>query len=191
MRPETRSGRRASQNEFELRSFIDLLRARQVTRYLEIGARHGDTFFEIMMALPKGSKGVAVDLPGGMWGTDRSRGALEDACCDLRRRGYDVRCIFGDSRATGIRQLVMVEGPYDAALIDGDHRYEGVKADWENYARFAPLIAFHDIVGEGQAEKVHGNPVEVPRLWAELKAGYEHVEFVDEGSTMGIGVIFK
>lgn len=188
---ETRSGRRASQNEFELRSFIDLLRARQVTRYLEIGARHGDTFFEIMMALPKGSKGVAVDLPGGMWGTDKSRKHLEAACADLRGRGYDARCIFGDSRAAGIRQLVMVEGPYDAALIDGDHRYEGVKADWENYARYAPLIAFHDIVGEGQAEKVHGNPVEVPRLWAELKVEHEHVEFVDAGSAMGIGCIFR
>lgn len=191
MRPKTRSGRRASQNEFELRSFIDLLRARQVTRYLEIGARHGDTFFEIMMALPKGSKGIAVDLPGGMWGTDKSRGHLEEACRDLRRRGYDARCIFGDSKAAAIRQAVMVEGPYDAALIDGDHRYAGVKADWENYARFAPLIAFHDIVGHGEAEKVHGNAVEVPHLWAELKVEHEHVELVGEGSTMGIGVIFK
>lgn len=188
---ETRSGRRPSQNEFELRSFIALMQARQVTRYLEIGARHGDTFFEVMMSLPKGSKGVAVDLPGGRWGTDKSRRSLEDTCSDLRRRGYDVRCIFGDSTSTGIRQLVMVEGPYDAALIDGDHRYDGVKADWENYSQFAPLIAFHDIVGEGQAEKVHGNPVEVPRLWAELKAKHDHVEFVDDGSKMGIGCILK
>lgn len=186
----TRSGRRPSQNEFELRSFIDLMLARQVTRYLEIGARHGDTFFEVMTSLPKGSKGVAVDLPGGMWGTDKSRASLEDACSDLRRRGYDVRCIFGDSRSAGIRQIVMVEGPYDAALIDGDHRYAGVKADWENYARFASLVAFHDIVGEGQAEKVHGNLVEVPRLWAELKAEHETVEFVDAGSKMGIGCVF-
>lgn len=191
MRPETRSGRRASQNEFELRSFIDLMLARQVRSYLEIGARHGDTFFEIMTALPKGSKGVAVDLPGGMWGTNKSRTALEEACSALRSHGYDVRCVFGDSLSAGIRQIVMVEGPYDAALIDGDHRYEGVKADWENYGRFASLVAFHDIVGEGQAEKVHGNPVEVPRLWTELKAGHEHVEFVDEGSMMGIGCIFR
>ena len=188
---ETRSGRRASQNAYELGAFIDMLRARQVTRYLEIGARHGDTFYDVMRALPVGSKGVALDLPGGMWGTDKSRASLEDACSDLRRRGYDVRCIFGDSRSAGIRQIVMVEGPYDAILIDGDHRYAGVKADWQNYAQFAPLVAFHDIVGTGEKELVHGNPVEVPRLWAELKVEHEHVEFVDEGSTMGIGCIFR
>ena len=37
---QTFSGRNPSQNEFELRSFIALLRDRGVTRYLEIGARH-------------------------------------------------------------------------------------------------------------------------------------------------------
>jgi hypothetical protein len=188
---ETRSGRVASQNEFELRGFIELLRARRVSRYLEIGARHGDTFFEVMRALPRGAKGIAVDLPGGMWGTRKSRDHLEAACVELRHMGYDAHCLFGDSNSVGIRQLVMLDGPYEAALIDGDHRYEGVKADWENYARMAPIIAFHDIVGEGQAEKVHGNPVEVPRLWAELKAEHDHVEFVDAGSKMGIGCIFR
>ncbi len=191
MQLETRSGRNPSQNAFELRSFIDLLLARQVRRYLEIGARHGDTFFEVMMSLPKGSKGVAIDLPGGMWGTNKSRGALEDACNDLRRRGYDASCHFGDSRAPGIRQLAMINGPYDAILIDGDHRYAGVKADWENYGTMAPLVAFHDIVGWDQAEKVHGNKVEVPTLWAELRGGHDHVEIVDSGSAMGIGCIFR
>lgn len=191
MRPETRSGRRASQNAFEIGAFIDLLRARQVTRYLEIGARHGDTFFEVMLALPKSAKGVAVDLPGGMWGTAKSQKSLDAACADLRGRGYDAKAIYGDSNSAGIRQLVMIDSPYDAIMIDGDHRYEGVKADWENYGRYAPLVAFHDIVGSGQAEKVHGNPVQVPRLWNELRASHDHVEFVDEGSAMGIGCIFR
>lgn len=188
---DTRSGRRASQNEFELRSFIDLLLARQVRSYLEIGARHGDTFYDVMSALPVGSKGVALDLPGGMWGTEKSKQPLVGAIEDLCAEGYDVKAIFGDSRSSSVRQLVMIDGPYDAILIDGDHRYDGVKADWQNYHRMAPLVAFHDIVGDGQAEKVHGNPVEVPRLWAELKAEHEHVEFVDEASAMGIGCILR
>lgn len=187
----TRSGRRPSQNEYELRAFIALLQARQVRSYLEIGARHGDTFHEVMRSLPKGAQGVAIDLPGALWGKNASRSALEDAVSDLRSAGYDVRAVFGDSRSAGVRQIAMIEGPYDAALIDGDHTYDGVLADWDNYARFAPLVAFHDIVGEGQAEKVHGNPVEVPRLWRELKAAHDHVEFVDDGSKMGIGVIFR
>jgi hypothetical protein len=79
-----------------------------------------------------------------------------------------------------------------AALIDGDHRYEGVKADWEAYRKVASIIAFHDIVGDGQAEKKTNIPVEVPRLWQEIKAsGLRVREFIAPGSKMGIGVVIQ
>jgi hypothetical protein len=73
----TRSGRPPSQIEAELSGFIGLLQERNVRRYLEIGARHGDTFHEVMRSLPVGSVGVAVDLPGGLWGHVKSRRARE------------------------------------------------------------------------------------------------------------------
>lgn len=185
---KTFSGRNPSQNEFELRGFIDLLRASRVTKYLEIGARHGDTFHEVMLRLPAGSRGVAVDLPGALWGKSDTGAALERAAADLRQRGYEIDVILGDSTCDIVRNAVAGFGPYDAALIDGDHTYDGVRADWEAYGDCAPLVAFHDIVGAGQAEKVHGNPVEVPRFWDEIKNA-DSVEFVDEGSKMGIGVM--
>jgi hypothetical protein len=189
---KTFSGRKPSQDEFELRSFIALLLERSVTRYLEIGARDGDTFHEVMTALPAGSRGVALDLPGGLWGKTTTRDRLEWACADLEHRGYKVSPLFGDSRAAGTLRLAQTRGPYDAMLIDGDHTYQGVRSDWENYRHMAPLVAFHDIVGSGQAEKVHGNPVQVPRLWEEIKAsGLETVEFVAPGSKMGIGVVIQ
>lgn len=198
---KTFSGRNASQNEFELRSFIALLQEKNVTRYLEIGARHGDTFHEVMLALPAGSIGVAVDYPGALWGTEKSRNSLNRVINDLNFRGYHCTAIFGDSKDDVTIQSVHALGsqsegawPYDAALIDGDHRYAGVKADWENYCSAAQLIAFHDIVGHDQAEKVYNNRVEVPQLWDELKNlpsdwNRVHVEFIDSGSKMGIGVI--
>lgn len=192
----TFSGRRPSQNEVELRGFIDLLRARSVTRYLEIGARHGDTFHEIMTALPAGSCGIAVDLPGGLWGTLKSRQALERAVADLRSRGYRANCVFGDSQQRSMREFLGSGAmgmplQFDAILIDGDHTLAGVTRDWELYRDLAPLIAFHDIVGTGQAEKVGGRPVEVPVLWDHLKRDHEHHEFVDVGSQMGIGALWK
>lgn len=191
---KTFSGRKASQNEFELRSFIDFLKSREVKSYLEIGARHGDTFHEVMLNLPKGSKGVAVDLPGGLWGRHTSKISLKAAVADLRQRGYDIEIILGDSTDTGIIEKVYGNGPYDAMLIDGNHLYDGVKQDFENYSPLAPLVAFHDIVGTGQIEKVNKNPVEVPILWEELKTGSygfvpEYVEFIDKGSLMGIGCL--
>lgn len=186
---KTFSGRNASQNEFELRSFIKLLQDAKVLSYLEVGARHGDTFHEIMTSLPEGSYGVAVDLPGGLWGTKSSVESLHKIADDLRERGYKIDVVIGDSTATPIIERIKEKGPFDAILIDGDHTYKGVKKDWVNYHKLAPLVALHDIVGTGQKEKVHHNPVEVPRFWAELKNKHENIfEFIDEGSAMGIGV---
>lgn len=186
---KTFSGRNASQNEYELRSFISLLKDRGVTTYLEIGARHGDTFHEVMTSLPAGSTGVAVDLPGGLWGKESSKNSLRDVAKELRERGYNITIILGDSQSQEIAERVASICEYDAVLIDGDHTFAGVSRDYDNYGGLAPIVAFHDIVGHGQYEKVHGNSVEVPEFWAHVKSEGEYVEFVDEGSTMGIGVL--
>lgn len=189
---KTFSGRRASQNEFELTSFMALLFERGVRRYLEVGAREGDTFVAVMESLPPGSTGVAVDWPGAMWGKSTTRGQLEKAVAHLQTKGYKASLLFGDSQSAGTRRIVIGRGPFDAVLIDADHRYEGVRKDWELYGQLGPVIGFHDITGEGEREKVHGNPVEVPRLWREIKeTGVETVEFVAPGSKMGIGVIVR
>jgi hypothetical protein len=186
---KTFSGRDASQSPEELGAFIAMLKSRGVRSYLEIGARHGDTFHEIMINLPPGSMGVAVDLPGAAWGTSSSRYALENAIIDLRRRGYDVCRIFGDSRSTEVFLSVKNLGPFDAGLIDGDHRYVGVRADWISYGPLCGITAFHDIAGEGVRARTGGHPVEVPRLWKEIKAERDTVDFVAPGSVMGIGVV--
>lgn len=186
---ETFSGRKPSQNEQELRGFIALLRERGVTRYLEIGARHGDTFHEVMLSLPEGSTGVAVDMPGGLWGTSKSRDQLQRAVADLNRRGYRCSTLFGDSQTDATKRLITGRGPFDAILIDGDHTLAGVTRDWAHYGQMAPLVAFHDIVGTGQREKVHGREVEVPILWQQLRGQHRVAEFVADGSAMGIGVV--
>lgn len=189
---KTFSGRCASQNEWELRAFIQLIVERGARRYLEIGAREGDTFHEVMMSLPKGATGVAVDLPGGLWGKDSTRHQLPAAVEDVTKNSRKASFLFGDSSTDATRRLIVGRGPYDAILIDGDHTYSGVLADWRAFGGMAPIVAFHDIVGAGQSERVTGREVEVPRLWAEIKAsGLRTVEFVAPGSKMGIGVVLQ
>lgn len=195
---KTRSGRRASQRADELLPFIDFLKDRCVRSYLEIGARHGDTFYHVMKSLPKGSLGIAVDLPGGAWGVESSRYALDEAADELRDMGYRIATIYGDSTTDFVKESVFEalnwyepHGAIDAVLIDGDHRYEGVSADWRIWGGMAPIVAFHDIAGEGQIQPTTKDVVEVPRLWSELKAQLSTKEFVGQGSAMGIGVVLR
>lgn len=190
---KTRSGRPASQRIDELAEFITFLQKNGVRRYLEIGARHGDTFFQVMSCLPAGSTGVAVDLPGGKWGTASSRAALQDAAVDLRDQGYKPHLIFGNSRHKEIKRQVYEHGSFDAILIDGDHSLEGVSADFWNYSILAPIVALHDIDGHGTRQKTTGDLVEVPEFWERLKKlpGHECVEIIGAERGMGIGVVFK
>lgn len=184
------SGRRPSQRADEVLWFIELLKWRNVRSYLEIGARDGDMFHAVMSSLPAGSKSVANDMPDGVWGRPDSRQNLERAVNDLKIKGQDATIVWGDSRSAGVRQAIMASGPYDAVFIDGDHRLEGVTADWQNYGPMGRLVAFHDIDGDGEGLRT-GERVEVPQLWRELKAGHEVAEFIGEQRGMGIGVVFR
>jgi hypothetical protein len=189
---KTFSGNRASQIQSEIQGFIQLLLREGVRAYGEIGARHGDSFYEVLTGLPGGSKGVACDLPEAVWGAKGTREDLERAVNALKSLGYKASAMFGDSKNAGTIQMFRGRGPYDAILIDGDHTYEGVSSDWNNYRSMARLIAFHDIVGFGQSTKKGAFVVEVPKLWKEIKAqGYKTVEFVAPGSKMGIGVVYQ
>lgn len=187
----TFSGRRPSQSELELEAFVAFMLAAKCSRYLEVGARHGDTFHHVSMALPPGSTCVAVDLPGGSWGTASSIKSLERACLELARCGRHAQMVVGDSHDAKIIQACRRAAPFDFVLIDADHSYAAVAQDFRDYAPMAGYVAFHDIVGAEQSTVRNGVrvAVEVPRLWAELKTNFEHWEFVADGSQMGIGVI--
>ncbi len=190
------TGQKISQKDKEIGALIDLFKRYGVTRYLEIGARQGNTFYDIMTSLPVGSLGVAVDLPGGTWGKTGTDVHLKNVCQKLNDMGYNVSYILGDSTDKEvIDEVEMLGAPFHAALIDGDHRYAGVKADWENYSPMVEsLVAFHDIDGHGVVQSSDPSlAVEVPILWDELKVKYPHEEYIDRldqpHRPMGIGVI--
>jgi hypothetical protein len=85
----------------------------------------------------------------------------------------------------------------DILFIDGDHSYEGVKADFLAYSsmvRPGGLIAFHDIVSDNEARgraKSLAWSGGVPRFWNELKHLFDAAEYVEnpEQDGYGIGVI--
>lgn len=188
----TFSGRNASQSETELAAFVAFMLGRGCGKYLEIGARHGDTFHHVAQALGPACECVAVDMPGGSWGIASSVKHLLGVKKDLVARGHQkIAVVIGDSHSADIVETVRYHAPFDFALIDADHSYDAVAQDFRDYAPMAQYVAFHDIVGHTQSTTRAGQRigVEVPRLWAELKHKFESWEFVDDGSQMGIGVI--
>lgn len=99
-----------------------------------------------------------------------------------------IEFVTGDTRSEDTLKLFeeKLKGrELDLLFIDGDHRYLGVKKDFENlsrYVRRGGIIAFHDIVP--------GKDNEVPIFWEELRCDYTCVEFKAKASGWGgIGVI--
>jgi cephalosporin hydroxylase len=175
--------------QYELDCLIATMRQRSVRSYLEVGARYGDTFYDVMRSLPPGSRGVAIDLPGEVWGTQGTEKHLYAAADELRGMGYDITVLLGSSQHPDILKQAAALGPYDACLLDADHRYDAIKSDFEAYSPMCAMVALHDIVGHGQRH-ARGVDVEVPRFWQEIRrAGC--MEFTATETTMGIGAWFR
>lgn len=147
----------------ETRAVFDDVRELGLRSYVEIGSRCGDSFYVLSQALPTGSTVIAVDLPNGPWGRPGTEARLRERASQLRELGYEAHVIIGDSRCKNtIKQVLTLSPLYQLCFIDGDHSYEGVSTDWDNYGRFAEWVVFHDTC----QDKVPGPR----RLWSELVA---------------------
>src|ERR1044072_1337696 len=166
-----------NQNAQEMADFISLLKREKVLSYLEIGSKFGGSLWPIANALPRGSRVVSVDLPHGP--TKPTQPALEECVFQLHNRGYDARLFIGDCTDPGIIKKVGALGPYDAFLIDPNRAEPFVRSDWKNYGPMARIVAFHDI-GFNRVLAPGKNPIDVPKVWAELKAEHRHVEIRHE-----------
>jgi hypothetical protein len=184
MRFKTAAGFEALQYADELVPFVELIRKEGVRRYLEIGTCRGGTFHRIMTSLRPCGYGIAVDLPRARWGKPDSERHLRNVIRDLKRRHINASVVWGNSQAPETIAAVAERAPFDAVFIDGDHTYDGAQSDWLAYGPLARIVAFHDIAAIGLG-------IEVPRLWAELKATRRHVEIIGREPGMGIGVLWN
>lgn len=164
------------QSRAELALLCELIEREGVRSYLEIGVWTG-RLVTALHELFDFDRVAAADI-----------GVVESLGLPLRLP-FGVDFFHGDSHSAAFVAWRRALGPVDLVLIDGDHRYDAVRADWE-LARRSPcrLIAFHDIVGDDPGS------AGVRRLWRELEG--DKIELVapnDElgqrESTMGIGVV--
>jgi len=177
--------RPGNQDIDELTGFLTFINERGVKRYLEVGCRNGDTFFAVMKAIGKDGVGLAIDKTENPTSHQR----LSDTIKELTGAGISCDVVFGDSTDPAVIRRAAQEGPFDLILIDGDHTFEGVSADWRNYSPLGTVIALHDI----SAPDDHfsdGKPNGVGRFWREL-APVSAKEIVTPGSMMGFGLVMQ
>jgi cephalosporin hydroxylase len=168
------------QAEWELGRLVSVFDQMQPSTVLEIGAWHGGTLWHWL--LPNTTV-VVID--------DEMR--MADTWHEwAKRRRATLHLLQGPSQEPAIIAAARRHGPYEFVFIDGDHRYEAVRADAENYAPMvAPggALAFHDIIerpGYG-----------VSQVWGEIKSRpgarwMEIAETVEPGneSRCGIGILW-
>lgn len=183
----------AMQDEQEITAFCDLLAKEGVTSYLEVGSKWGGSLHRVALALPKGSRIVSIDMPGGTKRFKETEASLLGAHADLRKRGYDTHALWGDSKAPHIIEQARALGPFDAILIDGDHRLPGVTADFNSYGPMGRVIAFHDIAWTRAPEWKEGTRIDVKAFWDSIKGDYRHEEFkfCPTRKNNGIGVLWR
>lgn len=172
------------QNPDELKWMLGHIRGKN--SLLEIGSSFGGTLRNMASVLNKGARIVSVDLPCDSTPHFlQPQASLKDTCRKLGLLGAKVDLIIGNSHEADVIEAVGALAPFDFGFIDGDHSYEGVKADWENYGPMCKVVGFHDI----------GGPVEGCRtFWEELKASGEYR--VDEcissdNPKFGIGIVYR
>jgi len=183
----------ASQKYEELVGFLAKMQDLRPRRICEIGTSAGGTLFAFTRVAASDAIVIAVDL--ALPATTRR------ARSRLGRGNQKVVSIEGDSTTAETRKAVenaLGGEPLDVLFIDGDHTYQGVKADFELYAplvRPEGLIGLHDINEDyatrygRQTASISGD---VPRFWRELRATHMTEELIADPDQdgYGIGVIY-
>ena len=127
----------------------------------ELGRYKGGSTFVMASAMADGSElwsyDIHVDGPGGPQGADLD----SELARALARYGIDggVRLIVADTRTAG-----QPPQPCDLVFVDGDHSYEGARADyerWRDAVRPGGHMLFHDAVDTGGWGSVYPGVVQL------------------------------
>jgi cephalosporin hydroxylase len=166
----------AIQKGGELTGFLALLMdLRPLEVIVEIGSDAGGTLWAWQQL---GARVIGVDKPGAGFNSGL---ALNDHGCEI---------VYGDSHDPLTRQalLGLLKGrPVDVLFIDGDHSYNGVRADYEMYAplvRAGGVIGLHDICDHPRVPQC-----KVKAFWDSLDVPGKEEIVTEPRTWMGIGVI--
>lgn len=181
------------QVEQEIDALCQVVMREKCRSVLEIGSKDGGSLLRLAHAMPKYSRVVAVDLPGGEGGSKDSEAKLKAVAEQLIGEGYQVEIIWGDSTDPKVVEKVKAHAPFDVAFIDGNHTLPYLEKDWENYGPLARIVAFHDIAWF-RGSTWPGVRMAVPEFWNAVKvrgSKFEEFRFCPTMKNNGIGVLWR
>ena len=180
----------ANQDPTEIGELCRRVAQRRPAVILEIGTARGGTLYLWSRLAQDGATILSIDKPG-------EDGSVRAPVLSVYRRfgqERDVRVVLLpiDSHSEGAHarvSRVLAGRKVDLLFIDGDHSYEGVRADFYDYLPYlAPnaIVAMHDI-----AVPASDPAIQVQRLWDEIRArGFKTEAVIAEpGNSPGIGIV--
>ena len=160
---------RVDQQKSEFNAFLAKVVAANPKRILEIGGRRGGSSFLLSLAAPEATI-VSMDIDYGR----RRLNRLQKLC-----KGRSIEFWQGDSHSAETAERVQEwagSDGIDVLFIDGDHTYDGAKADFCAYlpmVKQGGIVAMHDIQPDFRSRfnvptlRWAGG---VPELWKDIKA---------------------
>lgn len=176
-----------TQQDEEIEWLFDLVRAERPRRVLEIGVDEGGTLFLWSRAAAQDAHLIAIDTrPPGPLGLMSPFPLVRRGFAHSQQRielllGTDSHRVETHARVKSL----LGDEQVDFLFVDGDHRHEGVWADFRMYSplvRKGGLVAFHDV---SQTPDVSTEGV--ASFWREFTAQYETDERV-VGTSPGFGI---
>lgn len=182
------NGVKVSQNYYEISTLCEILNTLNPKTVLEVGVEKGGSFNIWSEFSDKDATLIGID-------TEITPEIIENNIMKNIPDTKNVKFIGGDStKRETVEEVKKILGnrEIDFLFIDGDHKYESIKLDFENYSPFVGtggIIAFHDIDGSFNKEETNG----VRKYWNEIKDKYKYKEIVNTEAeyNFGIGIIFK
>ena len=176
----------------ELERLLHVIQGAQPRTVVEIGTATGGTLFLFCRYASRDGVIVSIDLRRGRFGNGYPIAKIP-LYKSFAMNGQRVVLIRGDShldRTYSKARKALMDRIVDFLFIDGDHTYDGVKADFEMYSKLvAPggIIAFHDI-----AEQAPETGCQVSRYWNEIKHHHRHEEIIETAGQgwAGIGLLY-
>lgn len=174
------------QHPGEFEALLALYARRKPKRILEVGTYYGGTLKQWLRRGVKGLHAVSLDRYDIPRADNRARYA--DWCAP----GVTVEAIAGDSADPAAIARAVTGAPYDWVFIDADHSLLSATRDYAIFGGLcAPggVVVLHDII----ANPLGHLGIEVPVLWAQIKASAKTEEFVTDyrAGWGGLGVVYR